>query len=1457
MGENDILFSEIGYHPLGDEAKEEFIELYNSGIEWVDLSGWTFTAGIEFTFGESTVISPGGYLVVARNKAHLSASRQISNVVGDFKEDLSNTGEILELRNRTGRVAAWLHYHDGHRSEGALWPTKADGKGPSLELTGPHPDWHRPWYWASSRVPGGTPGRENSRFQTKAERRKQLSSLAASGKKGEGSREAGTSSSPSSAEGKGDGKGFQKLRINEARLADPDPFVEIVSEGSSTLNLEGLRLTGDPSGSGGIQLTGSVAKKKPFLLDAEKVRPLLSPRPERLSLLDTATGEIIDSLSVKKACPPQGSLGRFPDGKGGAMVFPRGTPGAPNAAPPASEIVINEINYNGLNGAPDEEFVELFNRGKSAVALKGWKLKGGVSCAFPDEAMIPAGGYAVASADPKKLAARLSADEAKQVFGPFKGKLANSEDTVVVQDALGNVVDHVHYRDKAPWPNGADGRGFSLELLRPDLDNRWPEAWTTGGPEGTPCRKNARVVKTLPPVITGVRHEPPIPDPEDAALIHAHVIDTSNVAEMAVIYRDVDGNSKPVKKTMSDNGQQDDGAAHDGHYTARLPKFRAGALIGFSIVLRDSGGRLTRYPAGDQECYFQVEPKKPKSSSTPGMPVYRILMPRDSWEKFQRTQRRDDTLHACTMIASVEGRGVNETKGDIFYEASIRFRGSTSRMPVDGRMSYRLRLEGGGNFDGRHHFIFNAYSSFRQKAGGDAMRLAGLPVSDIAVVRLKTPAFDDGRYVDVEVVESEFLKRRLGTSARDLFRCVRGRPFGADLGYHGADPAPYLNVYRLVNNKDDKKISGLLKLLEALDSKDEETYPQKVEKLADVAEWALYFAANNVLGNTEGGLTTGEADDYFITQRPSDGKFILIPWDQDSTFDATTVPLFRPGFPAVRRFLQNPKFAPLYLRAAREILDGPLSRSSFERRQDYWREVFHPEEISVLDRFVETRQVFLRERYPLGAPATLQAEGVSHAGFGSRTFLSGSAREVWLVGYVDPAMAAAIKVGGETAEFDPVTGRWSTKQAAAAFSPGPNPLWVELLGPKGEALSVHSLNVERVDSIVTVPPVISGEVEWKSGSGPYFLPGPVAVQQGATLRIGAGVNVICGPGSSLLVRGSLLAQGSAGEPITFRPSDWEKSWSGIRFFQAGTNSRPTLSYCRFEGGRAAGGFARRGTTGPAIRRAPLGRTPFPLPPGGDVEIEEEEPRGGALDGAFLRLEGSRVNFDHCVFRSILGTAVGGENSAIEIRDSMVSDGRNGLLASGGSLLVERTEFRRLFADGLSARLLAQDGSKIVDSACRDVLGTGISIEGGKLTLERVLVQGSAEAVSVSGGARVRGAHLTLAGDGVGLSVDQPRRTGLGWAGSRRASAEGRSRVEVSSSILGPAHEPVVLEADSEVSLSHSLVAPVRKLDHLPAGEKLSTGMPRFVSPQDGDFRLAGDSPGKGSAPDGSDLGAGR
>ncbi|HVR76319.1 MAG TPA: lamin tail domain-containing protein, partial [Planctomycetota bacterium] len=307
-GESGILFSEIHYHPSADESANEFVELHNAGVRHVDVGGWTFTAGIELTMPRGIVIAPGDFLVVARNAAAIRAARKIENVVGDFKGSLKNSGSILELQTRSGRPAAWVHYRDGKGREGGLWPERPDGLGPSLEIVDPHPDGHRAWYWAPSRVPGGTPGVANSRWSGGA--------------------------AESSAEGAGER--WLALKINEARLEEPSAFVEIINKGPSTVKLDGLRLTTHPFGEGGVPLVGTIQRKKFFLVDKEPAARLASGGGRVLFLVESATREIIDALPLAGALLPAASSARWPDGSGNIVTSARATPGALNAAPPPS-----------------------------------------------------------------------------------------------------------------------------------------------------------------------------------------------------------------------------------------------------------------------------------------------------------------------------------------------------------------------------------------------------------------------------------------------------------------------------------------------------------------------------------------------------------------------------------------------------------------------------------------------------------------------------------------------------------------------------------------------------------------------------------------------------------------------------------------------------------------------------------------------------------------------------------------------------------------------------------------------------------------------------------------------------------------------------------------------------------------------------------------------------------------
>ena len=60
-----IVINEIHYHPDLKTERVEFIELFNTDTNTVDLSGWYFSDGVTFTFPNGTFLAPGGYLHLA------------------------------------------------------------------------------------------------------------------------------------------------------------------------------------------------------------------------------------------------------------------------------------------------------------------------------------------------------------------------------------------------------------------------------------------------------------------------------------------------------------------------------------------------------------------------------------------------------------------------------------------------------------------------------------------------------------------------------------------------------------------------------------------------------------------------------------------------------------------------------------------------------------------------------------------------------------------------------------------------------------------------------------------------------------------------------------------------------------------------------------------------------------------------------------------------------------------------------------------------------------------------------------------------------------------------------------------------------------------------------------------------------------------------------------------------
>ncbi|HWN96235.1 MAG TPA: lamin tail domain-containing protein, partial [Methylomirabilota bacterium] len=160
---NDIVINEIMYGPISEEDDDEYVELHNKGTNAVDIGGWRFTRGIDLTFPPNTIIQPNGYVVAAKNSAHLishHANLSSANTFGNFDGTLSRDGERLALAkpdydfitngnlittNVSYIVVAEVTYGTGGR-----WGQWANQGGSSLELIDPRANPRLAYNWGDS-----------------------------------------------------------------------------------------------------------------------------------------------------------------------------------------------------------------------------------------------------------------------------------------------------------------------------------------------------------------------------------------------------------------------------------------------------------------------------------------------------------------------------------------------------------------------------------------------------------------------------------------------------------------------------------------------------------------------------------------------------------------------------------------------------------------------------------------------------------------------------------------------------------------------------------------------------------------------------------------------------------------------------------------------------------------------------------------------------------------------------------------------------------------------------------------------------------------------------------------------------------------------------------------------------------------------------------------------------------
>ncbi len=161
-------------------------------------------------------------------------------------------------------------------------------------------------------------------------------------------------------------------------------------------------------------------------------------------------------------------------------------------------LVISEIMYHPAEPSAAEEalgyagrdfeYIELFNAGEQPLDLTGLRFTKGIDFDFASGSggLLAAGASVLVVSNVEAFVMRYGAS--LPVVGQYSGQLDNGGERIKLSFGGGTPVHEFEYRDRAPWPEEADGLGSSLEWIgyMGGVDPGDPAGWRASPVGGTP-----------------------------------------------------------------------------------------------------------------------------------------------------------------------------------------------------------------------------------------------------------------------------------------------------------------------------------------------------------------------------------------------------------------------------------------------------------------------------------------------------------------------------------------------------------------------------------------------------------------------------------------------------------------------------------------------------------------------------------------------------------------------------------------------------------------------------------------------------------------------------------------------------------------------------------------------------------------------------------------------------------
>ena len=405
-----LMITEIMYNgPESGTDSTEFVEIYNNDTVAVNLAGYTFVQGFSYTF-PAVSIGANSYVVVAYD------SVKLFNFFGVTAYEwtsggLSNGGEDIILVTANGDTVDVVDYDDG-----GVWPSAADGDGPSLTFCNYSLDNNNGANWsvATSFVGVNAAG----------------DSIWANPGTGCGSIPPPSSDTIPPVANNAMAKSATSVSVY---FSEP-----VGASGEVVANYTGLGT-----------VSNAVRNTNGDMVTLTLATALVDGAANTLTIAN-----VKDTANNTMAAPQSFS------------IIYNGTTG---------NLLLTEIMYNDPSSADSLEYFEIYNNGNSTVNLGGYMLTEGVDFVFPANTYLAIGAYLVVAKDSALVNSVFGITGTLQWTD---GGLKNSGEDIEIQNSLGDTLIYVDYDDSSPWPVEADGDGYSLEYCDVNGDNNDGSKWS-------------------------------------------------------------------------------------------------------------------------------------------------------------------------------------------------------------------------------------------------------------------------------------------------------------------------------------------------------------------------------------------------------------------------------------------------------------------------------------------------------------------------------------------------------------------------------------------------------------------------------------------------------------------------------------------------------------------------------------------------------------------------------------------------------------------------------------------------------------------------------------------------------------------------------------------------------------------------------------------------------------------